>query len=63
MNKPTINIAKEYPTPITIAEILIPFGNVLLAFSVWSTSPPTASNPPYANIANTRNPNTAKTVP
>ena len=57
VKKPTVNIAKEYPIAIIAAEILIPIGKFLFAFSVWSTSPPTASNPPYAKIAKTKNPN------
>ena len=40
---------------MTIADIVRPFGNVVSAFSVWSTSPPKTSRPPNANIANVRN--------
>ena len=59
VNRPIISIPNEYPIAITIAEILIPVGNVFSEFSVWSTNPPTASNPPYANIAYTKNENIA----
>ena len=44
----------EYPIAITIADIVSPLGNVISAFSVWSTSPPKTSSPPNANIANVK---------
>ena len=44
----------EYPIAITIADIVSPSGNVISAFSVWSTSPPKTSSPPNANIANVK---------
>lgn len=40
---------------MTIADIVRPFGNVLSAFSVWSTSPPKPQDLQMQNIANVRN--------
>ena len=54
---PTKKIPREYPIEIIAAAIKIPLGNVFSGFSVWSTSPLTASIPPYANNAKTKNDN------
>ena len=48
--------------PITIEAILTPLGNVFSGVSVESTRPPTTSKPPYANNANTKNPNIPRGV-
>ncbi len=57
MNIPLQNIPIEYPIEIIMAANATPLGKFLSAFSVWSTSPPTASIPPYANIAYVRKEN------